>query len=245
MAPSLSLVLTLILLFLSSACSTPHRVRSGYSTKELRIAACNPGQGVSSVQGHLWMKASSNDFSGQFPADVSVQSPDQLKLEIVNLLGGTEARVVVNRDHYQIWGEKGQRESKNEGYGSWGGIPLRWAVTLFLGKIPCPEMDKKLRFSLNEDGGLVVDTQGPLEAWAERFTFEFQEHQGKPWPSFLKWQRLDMPGSEIDFKFEDPDRDTLSPSKWEATSKTGKIKIRWKSREFSRHTDNLVPRAMH
>ena len=150
-------------------------MKTGYNAQDLFRYACTPGKDVTSAKGHLWIKALSKEASGQFPADAIATSPDQLKLEITNILGGTEALILVDGDHYEIKGGKGQKETKEQGYGSWGGIPLRWAATLFLGKIPCPDPDKKWKMSTSLDGDLVVESGGPEAFAPERFTYSFQD----------------------------------------------------------------------
>lgn len=221
----------LLFIFLLPACSTPERVRGGYSPEALFNSVCAPGRSIQSVEGHLWLKAKSKEVSGQFPADVTASLPAQLRLEITNFLGGTEALILVDGQHYEI--RRGNQEKESEGYGSWGGIPLRWATDLFLGKVPCPNPDKKWKLNVNKEGDLVVETGGPEAETPERFTYQFREYHNQPWADHLVWEKLGERNDSVEFKFDDPEDSTLSPKKWEAKSSAGSVKVRWRSRKVT------------
>jgi hypothetical protein len=193
--------------------------------------ACEPGSRIQSVEGSVWLKANSKEASGQFPAAVRAIAPSQLILEVTNLLGGTEAVITVDEQHYRISMPNGQRPDE-EGYHSWGGIPLFWATELFLGRIPCPSGDaaRDAVLSLQEDD-LVVETHRSVGRDVERFVYSFRKWAGKPWPESLHWERTGTFPLTVDFKFEDPDDATHSPKKWEARSIHGEVKVRWRDRE--------------
>lgn len=213
-----------------TGCSTPAPVKRSESPAQLFASACQIGRANNSVQGHLWLKATSKEFSGQFPADVNVKAPDQLKLEISNVLGGTEAVIRVDGESYEVFSGNVNPQKKMQGYGSWGGIPLRWATDLFLGKIPCPETQQGWKLSLDQDEQLVVAKVEKGVFGKERFTYRFRDIKGKPWPEFLLWERA---GDKVEFKFDDPESEGFSPKKWEAKSMLGHVKVRWGKRESS------------
>lgn len=197
-------------------------------------AACAPARDSSEVTGSIWLKASSPEASGQFPANVKATAPSSLVLEVTNLVGGTEAIIKVDGLKYSIQStKKNVREQK--GYGTWGGIPLVWATELFLGRIPCPRAaDRALAAAPN--GALEVRTKRDLSHPAERFVYTFRSWGSKPWPETLHWERLSSKGSvdvSVDFKFDDPEDGTSSPRKWEAKSSLGEVKVRWKDRQFT------------
>src|SRR5262249_16209508 len=148
--------------------------------------------------------------------EVKATAPDSLVLEVTNLLGATQAVITVQGPHYTITvPDKAGNTKKREGAGSWGGIPLKWASDLFLGKIPCPSSAAltSARLSVNSDKQLVAEVGS-----AEKFIYGFREWGGKAWPESLHWERG---GHAVDFKFDDPEDRTHSPRKWEAKSAQG------------------------
>src|SRR6185295_6528848 len=152
------LATALALVYLSSCAHGP-------STKELSdpkllmADACEPGQHSQTVTGSVWMNAQSKDAKGQFPANVVAKAPDSLTLEVVNLVGGTHAPITVAGKKYTIEvPDKNGKNQKREGQNSWGGIPLKWASDLFLGRIPCPSQDLLACAKLSvQDQQLVIE----------------------------------------------------------------------------------------
>lgn len=204
--------------------------------KLLLQLACEPGANIQSVTGSAWLKAHSKEASGQFPAQIEAPSPDRLKMEITNLLGGTEAVITVEGGHYSIV-VPNHAERTEKGADSWGGIPLRWANALFLGRIPCPaSQGAKLSLGApsSEADELIVEVPRTLGRMAEKFIYRFRSVQGQPWPEALHWERAGMGGASplvVDFKFEDPEEKTRSPKKWEAKGSQGEVKVRWRDRQ--------------
>ena len=199
---------------------------------------CRPGAGVKAARGSVWLKAKSKDASGQFPALVEAPSADRLKLEVTNLVGGTEAIISVEGQHYRI-DIPNHKERQEQGNSSWGGIPLQWANALFLGRIPCPELPLAAAGSVNRDaqGALVVETSKTLDRMAEKYVYHLTLVGGTSWADSLHWERKGMDAADtsvVDFKFSDPDDKTRSPQKWEAKGGQGEVKVRWKDRQFER-----------
>ena len=129
---------------------------------------CEAGKSVQRVKGSVWLKAKSKEASGQFPAMVEAAEPDHLRMEVTNLLGGTEAIISVDGRNYTI--DVPNHKSRNQkGSNSWGGIPLEWANSLFLGKVPCPPAVNlsDAVVSVNKEGDLTVETKSSLEREAE------------------------------------------------------------------------------
>lgn len=212
-------------------------VSSEVDSRTLLSQACQAGAVVKSVKGSVWLKAKSKEASGQFPANVEAPSADRLKLEVTNLMGGTEAILSVEGRHYkiQVPNKKGRDE---HGESSWGGIPLQWANALFLGRIPCPEgvAAKDAILSRGPDGELTVETPQTLERLPEKFVYRFRVFEGTAWAEGLYWERKGIAGSTpvtVEFKFEDPETKTRSPQKWEAKGTQGEVKVRWKDRQAS------------
>lgn len=230
--PRLGFPLGLSLLL--GACSHAPPVNRETDPKILLAQACKPGQTIRSTQGSVWLKARSKDASGQFPATVAAQAPDRLKLEVTNLLGGTEAIITVQGVRYTIE-VPDQKKRTEKGYDTWGGIPLRWATDLFLGKIPCPPsaLMTTVQTSITSENELLVVVPAGVQGNAERFVYRFRTWGGAPWAESLHWERAGALSAAVDFTFDSPDNKTGSPMKWEATSLQGEVKARWKDREVN------------
>lgn len=213
-----------------------------WSAPEVLQQIKDVGSRIRSARGEVWMKVRSSDASGQFPATVVVENENTLRLEVTNLIGGTEALIQIQGLRYKI--EVPDKKERNEvGTGSWGGIPLEWATLLFLGRIPVPlQMDPKmlsggeqlhwnpqsmeLSFSLGAD----------LKGGRQTFLYRMKQWGERLWPEALTWERQNpaLPGARgnsVEFKFEDPDDSTFAPKRWEASSPQGLVKVRWKVRE--------------
>lgn len=223
-------------LVVGCATAPPESATGGKDAWALFDAACAVGADIHSVTGSVWLKARSQDASGQFPALVEAHAPDRLTLEVTNLIGASQAVIAVTGSHYVITqpdSSKPGGSTTQEGRDSWGGIPLRWAADLFVGRIPCPtSASVKSGASLSvSDGQLTVATRES----GERFVYQFRSWGGKPWPESLHWERASPAGASplaVDFKFDDPEDLTGSPRKWEAKSSQGEIKARWRERKL-------------
>lgn len=219
-------------LVIMSGCATA-TVGRGWEPRALLDVACSPGAKIIGVEGGVWLKAQSKSASGQFPAQIRAEAPDQLQMEVTNLIGGQVAVIRVNGSKFDInLPEKGGRS--RTGYDSWGGIPLRWATDLFLGRIPCPPTSvwKSAEITVSDSGELVVQTfSAGGKRRAEKFVYGFRSWAGKPWAERLRWERLGASRSHVDFRFDDPEDESRSPRKWEAVSEQGEVKVRWKDRK--------------
>lgn len=207
-------------------------VKQGLSPDSLMEAACSPGHSNHTVIGSIWMKATSKEAKGQFPASVNASDPEQVTLEVTNLIGSPQATIKVDHGSYTIDmpDEKKGTSRKAQGSGSWGGIPLRWASELFLGRIPCPSADSRSHLTLSvqpDTSDLTAETAASPTGDSERFVYHFRQWGGKPWPESLHWERKGRTPTSVDFKFDDPDDKTGSPKKWEAKSPRGEVKLRW------------------
>lgn len=222
-----------LILFFGFGCAHAPVAPSG-DPKDLLIQACDPGKAIRTSKGSVWIKAKSKEASGQFPAVVQVNGPESLKMEVTNLVGGTEAFITVEGKHYTIK-VPGKKNASSEGSDSWGGIPLRWATELFLGRVPCPPQAerKTAQVVLTPKGELQVSARATLEHDAEKYVFTFKKWEGREWPEGLHWERLGSVPVSVDFKFDDPEEGTHSPKKWEAKSDRGEVKVRWKDREVT------------
>lgn len=202
--------------------------------KDLMAAVCEPGQLITEAKGQVWMKASSEEASGQFPSLVLAKEPDELRMEVTNLLGGTEARITVDGLRYEIE-IPGKKTETLKGYGTWGGIPLRWAADLFMGRFPCPRdaADVPVESRITEDAELVAEVPASVAGDTEVFTYRFRSWGGRPWPEALTWERKGTFGVTVEFEFNDPEDGTRSPLKWQARSKQGEVRVRWRDRKLT------------
>jgi hypothetical protein len=215
------------------ACAHAPSTKTPEDPKVSLLTACEIGAKTQEVKGSAWLKAKSKDASGQFPAAVLVNSANSsLKMEVTNLVGATEAVITVNGRHYVI-DVPGKKSRKQEGHGSWAGIPLRWATELFLGRFPCLSTValKDAVISADDKGSISVETKANLESGKEKFVYKMKEWAGKSWIEELHWEALGTFAAKVDFKFSDPEDSDGSPRKWEAKSDQGEIKVRWKDRE--------------
>lgn len=234
-APSLCVLAILVLVSGCSHAPTSSNSGPGGDPRAALALACQPGATIKSVKGSVWLKAKSKEASGQFPAEVEAPSVDRLKLEITNLVGGTEAILTIEGRHYKIE-VPNHKERDEQGESSWGGIPLQWANALFLGRIPCPDFPMSAEASVSQDsaGGLTVETPKTLDRLPEKFVYHLRALEGGLWPDTLHWERKGIDGSApivVDFKFFDPDQKTHSPQKWEAKGSQGEVRVRWKDRQ--------------
>lgn len=229
-----SLGACLIVSVLSAALSGCAHAPAGRDAdpRALLHQACLPGSKVVSAKGHIWMKAASKDASGKFPANVEAKAPGSLRMEATNLLGGTEAIITVDGQEYSVQVPK-QAGRSEKGSRAWAGIPLEWATDLFLGRIPCPASasERELTLTKTAEGDLLVEMPASLDRDAQLFRYRFGWVEGKPWPQSLHWERKSLPPLSVDFKFHDPEDKTLSPTRWEAKSAQGEVKVSWRERE--------------
>ena len=228
----LSSVLSGCALFSIHSKSDPEGVSSttaGWKADRLLHLTCEAGKGVSQVNGTVWLKTLSKEVQGQFNASVMAWAPDRLKLEVSNFIGGPIALISVHKRHYEIVRGSGEPMGA-EDVDSWGGIPLRWAADLFLGRIPCPTSLEHLVVFKDEASELNVEDRNDALG-TQNFIFKYKRlEDGSPWPESLHWERGAPFEARVDFKFDKPEQGTLSPLQWEATSKDGVIKVRWKDR---------------
>jgi hypothetical protein len=230
--------------FFGIGCATsPTKPEFIKTPQQIYQEICSIGDTLQSAQGSVLIKTNSKEVTGQFPATVSIQNPQQLRLEVTNFLGGTEAIINVLGDRYEVLGQRGGATQRETGYGTWGGIPLRWASDLFLGKIPCPVITQTSQLKTNEKGELEVVIPGSPVMEAQKFTYRLEEKAGRFWPTVLRWERMTTPILSVDFKFDDPEKQTRSPQRWEANSSRGTVKVRWRDREAINKNETLVKPA--
>ncbi len=209
------------------------RLRAQIEPRALLAEACRPGQSIQQASGVAWMKAKSPDASGQFPASIQAKAPSSLKLEVQQPFGGTAAVLMIEDRDLRI-DVPGKPERSRREQGAWAGIPLRWATDLFLGRIPCPDATSLQQASLaiDSEDELIVSLVADATGKPARFLYRFdRQKDGRYLAKFLRWE---SGGAAVDFEFGDPESETLSPLKWQAKSKQGEVKIRWRDREIVR-----------
>ncbi|MBI2711586.1 MAG: hypothetical protein HYX41_01810 [Bdellovibrio sp.] len=239
-----------ILLLIVTGCKTAPKFEGEISSEDLLSKVCEIGRENKSAKGTAWIKVhytdqtreSSRDISGQYSTTVLVSSPEYLKLTIDNILGGTEATLVVNKNHYSITRGEG-RAGSSQGNGTWHGVPLSWAIGLYLGRIPCPNRElvanktsnvkstpPKMILTQQEKGVLEASVSDAKGSVVEIYRYSFKTYFGRPWPDSLRWTRFVGEKVEVEFKFDLPEERSLNPRRWEAASKDSFLKVVWKDR---------------
>ena len=220
------------LLAMVSGCATVSELKK-QTPSQLFSSACSIGRGNQKVTGSVWMLAKSKEATGQFPANVEAEDPAHLKLQVTDLINEVQAEILISGDDYKIdtpLQKKSKTQKPMKGTGNWGGIPLRWATELFMGRIPCPtKPEAQLKLGWGEDSSLRVEM--PIDGGShEVFLYRFRSFAGGFWPEEVDWERTGIQSSHVHFKFDDPDTASRNPKKWEATSDRGEVKLRWKDR---------------
>lgn len=218
---------------LLSACATSSRLSSTDRADPQSFLKRLCHSDIKQTTGNVWIRAESqakegsSGVSGQFPASVKATAPDQVILEVTNLLGGTEARIRVEGGKFTLLrpDASGKLKPQRTLSGSWGGIPLRWAPALFLGSHPCPDAPEKVRsVSFLSDELLEARVSD-----RETYRIGFTSWAGRPWVNRVEWN------ADTVFTFSDPDPSLSGlPRQIEAQSPRGHVKVRWRDREALR-----------
>jgi len=182
------------------------------------------------VIGSVWMKAKSKEASGQFPATVQARArpdePLELRIEVNQLLGARAALIEIRGSDFKV--ETSKQGSVNRKATSWGGIPLEWASQLFLDRFPCPnEQDlSRIRWRWLSESEL----EGRPEVGEIVWRFKFRRWNLKPWVESVFWQKA--AGKTLEVTRDDPDPSEGWARRWEASSSSGQVKVRWKERKI-------------
>lgn len=176
------------------------------------------------VSGSVYLRARSfedSTQSGQFSADVRASRADGLRLQILNPLGGREAEIRVTPEAVWINGKRSLGEKTSA---SWGGIPLRYALELFLGIPPCPKLAESAEISVEDTDTLVA------RSGSETYRYRVKRWVNGYYPSWVQWQP--QTGAAIEFLFEDVDSAAHYAKKWEAKGASGEVKVKWRERRL-------------
>ncbi len=228
---------TLLVLGLFSCSSLNQKT---FSSGELFEAACSggysSGKKTEKVTGSIWAKIESPELSGQFPATVLALSSGELALEVTNLIGAPQAWVKIKNKKIEMkLTAENQKAWKNSSQQlNLGGLPLEFAPGLFLGRVPCPSFlgNSGLRMSVIGRKDLEVIETDSKTGKKNKYLYEFDSFEGRPWVSNLIYDGFLRSGQDlrVEFKFESPTAPDRSPRRWSASSKRGKIDVRWKDR---------------
>ena len=191
--------------------------------------ACGTDGFSKEVTGSVWIKAKSREASGQFPAEVRAiaapSKPLELQLEIKQLLGARAALIEIRGHDFKVETPKDGAVTRKAS--SWGGIPLEWASQLFLDRFPCPSVSEMgtLRWRWLDSGELEGRSSSGQTVWR----FKFRSWNESPWVESVFWQKSE--GKTLDVKRGDPDPQEGWAQRWEASSPSGHVKVRWKNRK--------------
>ena len=204
----------------------------GITPHQLYEEACKRSDRIHSTSGEVSLKIKSKDLSGQFNASVKAETSHVLNLEVDHPLGGLAARVRVEGDSFEVQNLSENPPHIEKGRRAWSGVPVEFATSLFLGKVPCPNsLGRSSQLSITPEGELRVKLSDQ-----EEWIYRFRVWQGRPWPEALDWKPyfLSRDGDQkvkiVEMSFDDPDSVDRSPRKWEIRSQEGFIKVRWKDR---------------
>jgi hypothetical protein len=223
----------LFLLIFSSCASAPRvRQHSKMSPNEVLRKTCLIGSRIVQVKGDAWMKIKSEDKSsrnGQFPASIASQPNGNLRIEVTNPIGGTEAIIDWSDAEFSMKIRDRKPEVRKIGTGSaWSGVPLRFGRTLLMGRIVCPTADALAQGKTSWKEDLLF-----FESTEETFEYLYELGQPEFFPSQVVWTRKTSQGSvAVMFRLERPDSQTQSPMTWEAKSKGEELKFKWNSHSF-------------
>lgn len=209
-----------------ASCSTPYIKRSPSAIQSTFKEVCSLSRKTKTVRGNAWIKVKSQQDSGQFPIIVLAEAPGSLTLEITNLIGAAQAKVQI-KDNKFVARWYGSEAVEERGEEDWNGLPLNWAVDLFLGRYPCPASDTALgKIYLKEsDRGELIVMHGNDE-----FTYGFRKWGGKDWVESVQWVRKGKETVGAHFEFDAPEEPTGVPLKWSVHTETGDVKMRWNER---------------
>lgn len=213
-----------------AACSTAPSKTERDDPAALVKGVCAMEGAPREVRGSVWMKAKSKEASGQFPATVQARampsSPLELRLEVTQLLGARAALIEIRGNEFKV--ETPKNGTVNRKASSWGGIPLDWASQLFLDRFPCPEAAdvERLRWRWLSEDELEGRTEGGDSLWR----FKFRRWNLKPWVESVFWQK--SAGKTLEVRRDDPEPSEGWARRWEASSASGQVKVRWKDRKI-------------
>ncbi|MEN9724072.1 MAG: hypothetical protein RJB38_2058 [Pseudomonadota bacterium] len=175
------------------------------------------------------MKAKSKEASGQFPARVRAKSvpgkPQELWMEITQLLGARAALIEIRGHEFKVETAKERASRKNAV--SWGGIPLDLAAQLFIDQIPCPNEAELMRltWAWTPDDQLEGRDEGGEAIWR----FGLRKWNLQPWVEKVFWRIA--ADKTLELNRDDPDPAEGWARRWEIQSPVGQVKVRWKDRE--------------
>lgn len=168
------------------------------------------------------MKAKSKEASGQFPANVQVSDTAGLRMEVTQLMGARAALIEIRGTDFKV--ETPQQGSVSKKAKSWGGIPLEWATSLFMDRVPCPE-GSGWSWTFNPEQELV----GTRGSGPEQWKYKVVERMGRPFVEGVRLEKSEQQSFEL--RREDPDPNDGWARRWEIKSAVGEVKVRWRDRK--------------
>ena len=210
-----------------SACSTTtKKAELSQASRDLQ-SICTAGESVQNVRGQVWVKAKALGSNIQFPAHVAVNLQG-LELQAVNLLGGQEAVLKIEGNHYSLDIPRDPQRNR-QGDGRFSGLPVEWMTKLFLGQPPCPK-----DFASLSESAIQIDSEGRIVATTqdEIYTFSLLNWAGNAWPSRLEIKNKKTT-AWVKFEFETPEDSTRAIKLWQGMSPEGEIKVKWSNRAIN------------
>ena len=220
---SRGVLLGLFLTACSSAPKTNTAVVSDSDAKAWLAQYCS--KGPRNLNGDLVVKSNTKEFKGQFPAGIHVEPNGSFKMEVTNIIGGTQLQISGHDGVMDITVPPKPQYSR-KGVKNYLGIPVPVLTQLLLGDLPCPPVNE--RVNIHAQGSQMV-MQTPSWKW----TFEKAEAKSGAVPVRVVLNELGKSpdkAKQIELLIEDWDQDQNYAKKVSVKSPEGESKWTWRSR---------------
>lgn len=115
----------------------------------------------------------------------------------------------------------------------WVGIPLKWSVDLLRGRPPCPTPSDAWTRStrwVDAEMGILEFSESAKSGRPTVFRYRLTRIDGRIVASSVD---VETGGASTHFEFSDYQSQDGTYRKFEAVSALGKVRLKWKHREFS------------
>ena len=212
-----SVLLGMILSACSSTPKTSTETLTNSQAKAWFQQYCS--KGPRAINGDLVVKSNTKEFKGQFPAGIHVEPDGSFKMEVTNIIVGTQLLISGHGGTMDIQVPPKPQYSRS-GVTNYMGIPIPVLAQLLLGDLPCPPENERTKVEA-QGSRMVIQTQ----SW--KWSFEKAEAGagGVPVRLFLTNNQ-----KQIDLTIEDWDTDKNFADKVSVKSPEGESKWTWRSR---------------
>jgi hypothetical protein len=211
---------------LFAACSSPPKA-SVVAVSETQAKAwfaqyCS--KGLRNQNGDMVLKANTQEFKGQYPANLRFEATGGFVLEVTSILGGTLLRLTSDGREMEAVVPPKPRFNRQH-ISHYLGLDLPVLSELLLGDLPCPETWKT--------GGVRVDgnhMQIVTSQWKWNFEKSDEASGGVPLRVVLEPSGSADPKLKIELLIEEWDRDARFAKKVSVKSPEGELRWTWRNR---------------